>query len=86
MSMGSVFTGWMMHATGRYKTINLIFGVFPFIGAVLIYRMREDSGPIQSWLSIVGCFFLPIIYLPHTQRFIDPSWFWQRCRVTNFAQ
>ena len=42
-----------MHATGRYKTINLIFGVFPFIGAVLIYRMREDSGPIQSWLSIV---------------------------------
>ena len=53
MSTGSVFAGWMMHATGRYKTLNLIFGTFPFIGAVLIYRMREDSGPIQSWLSIV---------------------------------
>ena len=36
-----------MHATGRYKILNLIFGVFPFIGAVLIYRMRDDSGPIH---------------------------------------
>ena len=42
-----------MHATGRYKTLNLVFGAFPFIGAVLIYKMREDSGFIQSWLSIV---------------------------------
>ena len=53
ISMGSIFAGWMMHATGRYKTINLIFGALPFVGTVLIYRMREDSGPIQSWLSIV---------------------------------
>ena len=54
MSTGSVFAGWMMHATGRYKTLNLIFGIFPSIGAVLIYNMKEDnSGPIQSWLSIV---------------------------------
>lgn len=53
MSIGSVFAGWVMHITGRYKTLNLVFGAFPFIGAVLIYRMKEDSGPIQSWLSIV---------------------------------
>ena len=53
MSTGPLFAGWMMHATGRYKTINLIFGAFPFIGAVLMYRMKEDSSPIQSWLSIV---------------------------------
>ncbi|KAJ7500461.1 major facilitator superfamily domain-containing protein [Mycena galericulata] len=53
MSTGSVFAGWMMHRTGRYKKINLIFGIFPFVGAVLISRMREDSGPIQSWLSII---------------------------------
>jgi hypothetical protein len=53
MSTGSVFAGWMMHRTGRYKKINLIFGIFPFVGAVLISRMREDSGPIQAWLSIV---------------------------------
>ncbi|KAJ7729775.1 vacuolar amino acid permease [Mycena metata] len=53
MSTGSVFAGWMMHRTGRYKKINLIFGIFPFVGAVLISLMREDSGPIQSWLSII---------------------------------
>ncbi|KAF9481292.1 vacuolar amino acid permease [Pholiota conissans] len=53
MSCGSVFAGWMMHKTGRYKAINLIFGAFPFIGAALIYNMKEDSGPIQSWLSII---------------------------------
>ncbi|KAJ6509153.1 vacuolar amino acid permease [Mycena vitilis] len=53
MSTGSMFAGWMMHRTGRYKKINLIFGIFPFVGAVLISLMREDSGPIQSWLSII---------------------------------
>lgn len=53
MSAGSVFAGWMMHKTGKYKAINLIFGVLPFIGAAAIYRLKEDSGPLQSWLSIV---------------------------------
>ncbi|KAF9009700.1 vacuolar amino acid permease [Cyathus striatus] len=53
MSTGSLFAGWMMHTTGRYKKINLIFGIFPFVAAILIYHMREDSGPIQSWFSII---------------------------------
>ncbi|KAJ6523477.1 major facilitator superfamily domain-containing protein [Mycena vulgaris] len=53
MSTGAVFAGWMMHRTGRYKKINLIFGILPFVSAVLIALMREDSGPIQSWLSII---------------------------------
>ncbi|KAK7036049.1 vacuolar amino acid permease [Favolaschia claudopus] len=53
MSTGSLFAGWMMHRTGRYKRINLIFGIFPFIGTTLISRLREDSGPVQSWLSII---------------------------------
>ncbi|KAK6977150.1 vacuolar amino acid permease [Favolaschia claudopus] len=53
MSIGSLFAGWMMHSTGRYKRINLIFGIFPFIGTTLISRLREDSGPIHSWLSII---------------------------------
>ncbi|KAJ7221451.1 vacuolar amino acid permease [Mycena pura] len=52
-SLGSVFAGWMMHKTGRYKAINLTFGFFPFVGAVLLSRMREDSGRLQSWLSII---------------------------------
>ncbi|OJA19157.1 hypothetical protein AZE42_05381 [Rhizopogon vesiculosus] len=53
MSIGSLFAGWMMHRTGKYKLINLIFGVFPFIGITLITLMREDSGPLQMWLSII---------------------------------
>ncbi|KAJ7184647.1 MFS general substrate transporter [Mycena filopes] len=53
LSTGSVFAGWVMHRTGRYKKLNMIFGILPFIGAVLISFLREDSGPIQSWLSII---------------------------------
>jgi hypothetical protein len=53
MSFGSVFAGWMMHRTGKYKMINLIFGSFPFLATSLIAMMQEDSGPMQSWLSIV---------------------------------
>ncbi|KII89467.1 hypothetical protein PLICRDRAFT_109347 [Plicaturopsis crispa FD-325 SS-3] len=53
MSIGSVFAGVMMHRTGKYKMINLVFGAFPFIGAMLIRFMRDDSGPIQLWLSII---------------------------------
>jgi len=53
MSIGSLFAGWMMHRTGKYKFINLIFGVFPFIGITLITLIREDSGPLQMWLSII---------------------------------
>ncbi|KAH7924071.1 MFS general substrate transporter [Leucogyrophana mollusca] len=53
MSIGSLFAGYMMHRTGRYKMINLIFGFFPFIGIMLITQMREDSGPLQMWLSII---------------------------------
>jgi len=52
--MGSLFAGTMIHAMGRYKTINLIFGAFPFLGACLIYLIHKDSGPIQSWFSIVS--------------------------------
>ncbi|KAF7314935.1 Vacuolar amino acid permease [Mycena indigotica] len=53
LSLGSIFAGWMMHKTGRYKAINAIFGAFPFIGASFIASLREDSGWVQSWLSIV---------------------------------
>ncbi|KAF8913341.1 MFS general substrate transporter [Mucidula mucida] len=53
MSTGSLFAGWVIHRTGKYKKINLIFGCFPFIATVLISLLREDSGPLQSWLSII---------------------------------
>jgi hypothetical protein len=53
MSTGSLFAGWMMHKTGKYKLLNLIFGAFPFLGVIGIYLINENSGFIQSWFSIV---------------------------------
>ncbi len=43
----------MMHRTGKYKLLNLIFGAFPFMAASFITQIREDSGPAQLWFSIV---------------------------------
>ncbi|RDB19412.1 Multidrug resistance protein fnx1 [Hypsizygus marmoreus] len=53
LSLGSLFAGYMMHLTGRYKTINLIFGWFPFIGAVMIASLDKDSSTYMTWLSIM---------------------------------
>lgn len=53
MSLGSLFTGWMIHRTGKYKNINVTLGFLPFVGTLLILFMREDSGFIQKWLSII---------------------------------
>ncbi|KAL7282876.1 hypothetical protein ACG7TL_002290 [Trametes sanguinea] len=53
VSCGSLFAGWYMHRTGKYKKLSLIFGIFPFVAATLMALMREDSPPIQQWLSIV---------------------------------
>ncbi|KAI0355184.1 vacuolar amino acid permease [Trametes cingulata] len=53
VSCGSLFAGWIMHRTGRYKRLNLVFGIFPFVSATLLALMREDSPAIQQWLSIL---------------------------------
>ncbi|KIJ62352.1 hypothetical protein HYDPIDRAFT_176642 [Hydnomerulius pinastri MD-312] len=53
MGTGSLFAGWLMHRTGKYKLINMIFGVLPFCGVISIIFMTEDSGFIQKWFSIV---------------------------------
>ncbi|TFY60038.1 hypothetical protein EVJ58_g5395 [Rhodofomes roseus] len=53
VSFGSLFAGWMMHRTGRYKTLNLIFGLFPFTAAILLSCMKADSPSFQLWFSII---------------------------------
>ena len=58
ISLGSLFAGWMMHLTGRYKAMNLTLGFLPFIGAAQVYLLREDSGFWVSWFSIVRPIFL----------------------------
>ncbi|KAI0713744.1 MFS general substrate transporter [Earliella scabrosa] len=57
ISCGSLFAGWVMHRTGTYRRLNLIFGFFPFIAAVLLAMMREDSHPVMLWISIIPAGF-----------------------------
>lgn len=33
--------------------LNLVFGALPFLAAVLLTQMREDSNQAHLWLSIV---------------------------------
>ncbi|TBU29286.1 MFS general substrate transporter [Dichomitus squalens] len=53
VSCGSLFAGWVMHRTGKYRKLNLIFGIFPFVAAILLALMHENSSPAQLWLSII---------------------------------
>ncbi|KAF8061802.1 vacuolar amino acid permease [Lyophyllum atratum] len=53
ISTGSIFAGWIMRTTGRYKMLNLVFGSFPLLGALLLTQMRQDSGKAHLWLSIM---------------------------------
>lgn len=43
-----------MHRTGKYKTLNVVFGILPFLATLLIIRLGPDSGFFTQWLSIVG--------------------------------
>ncbi|TRM56999.1 major facilitator superfamily domain-containing protein [Schizophyllum amplum] len=53
MSVGSMLAGYAMHRNGRYKTLNLTFGILPFVSTLLIYFLRENSSPAHMWLSII---------------------------------
>ncbi|THH21242.1 hypothetical protein EUX98_g8426 [Antrodiella citrinella] len=53
ISLGSLFAGWMMHRTGKYKVLNVVFGLCPFVATILLSLMREDSPSVQLWLSIL---------------------------------
>ncbi|KAL1754896.1 major facilitator superfamily domain-containing protein [Schizophyllum commune] len=53
MSVGSMLAGYVMHKSGRYKALNLTFGILPLVSTVLIYLIREDSSDAHLWLSII---------------------------------
>jgi hypothetical protein len=58
----------MMHRTGGYKMLNMIFGILPFFAAILMTQMKEDSHPAHLWLSIVKHFPRPLEFAqPLTQ-------------------
>lgn len=44
---------WLMHRSGKYKTINLVFGILPLCGVIPLIFLREDSGFLQKWFSVV---------------------------------
>ncbi|KAI0093946.1 major facilitator superfamily domain-containing protein [Irpex rosettiformis] len=52
LSMGSLFAGWWMHRTGRYRTLTLVCGLLPFISTLMIASMKENSHPLLLWLGI----------------------------------
>lgn len=45
-----------MRRSGRYKTLNMTFGILPFLGALLLTQLREDSGLFLKWITIVRVF------------------------------
>ncbi|KAG7087122.1 hypothetical protein E1B28_013103 [Marasmius oreades] len=53
ISTGSIFAGWMMMKQGRYKMINLIFGILPFFATILLTQLKEDSNQAHLWLNIM---------------------------------
>ncbi|PVF97617.1 MFS general substrate transporter [Serendipita vermifera] len=50
MSFGLLFAGWMMHRTGKYKVLNVIFGIFPTLAAVLIASLTTESSEWLQWI------------------------------------
>lgn len=76
MSHTDLTNRWWMNRTGRYKQLNLIFGLCPFLAAILLTRMREDSPPAQLWLSIVRTNSLDNARYLHLRMFVntDPPW------------
>lgn len=49
-----IFRSWVMHRTGKYKMLNTVFGFFPFVAAVLIATLNQNSSDARLWLSIVS--------------------------------
>ncbi|KAG6371191.1 hypothetical protein JVT61DRAFT_9814 [Boletus reticuloceps] len=47
-----VLHSWFIHRTGKYTTLNVIFGLLPLSGLIPIILMREDSGFIPKWMSV----------------------------------
>lgn len=72
-----------MRRTGRYKLLNLVFGCLPFCAALLLTRLREDSGPAHTWLTIV-C--LAIRHDDISDNRLDASWIWQCSRFADDVQ
>lgn len=80
---GLSFPRWMMHRTGRYKTLNLVFGIFPTFAAATIASLDRDSNQFLQWFAVVRS-LLPIGSKQAPQRhYPDTFGIWQLGRITN---
>lgn len=66
MSIGSLFAGWAIHRTGRYKMLQLVCGTFTFAAALMLVRLNEDSGWVAKWFSILPAGFGNAVVLQTT--------------------
>ena len=70
---------WMMHKTGKYKMINVTFGIFPFIATILLILLKEDSPAVQQWFSIVSELNSTPHYITRNRRILS---YWPICLDT----
>ncbi|KDQ19065.1 hypothetical protein BOTBODRAFT_126929 [Botryobasidium botryosum FD-172 SS1] len=66
MSLGSLFAGWVMHRTGKYRALSVIFGILPTIAALNIGGLREDSSAFAQWFYIIPLGFGNAVVLQTT--------------------
>ncbi|GJJ11782.1 hypothetical protein Clacol_006020 [Clathrus columnatus] len=66
MSFGSLFAGYVMSSTGRYKLLDSIFGIAPFFATTLMSRLDENSGFFAQWCSIIPLGFGNAVVLQTT--------------------
>ncbi|KAJ1306850.1 hypothetical protein OPQ81_007835 [Rhizoctonia solani] len=66
ISLGSLFAGWYMSKTGRYKILTNLFGLFPCVASLLIYRLKENSSEFEQWFSIIPLGFGNAVVLQTT--------------------
>ncbi|KAG8949464.1 hypothetical protein FRC04_008563 [Tulasnella sp. 424] len=66
MSIGSLFAGYMMHHTGKYKSLTTMFGILPTFAALLLARLQKNSWAITQWLSIIPLGFGNAVVLQST--------------------
>ncbi|KAK4701613.1 hypothetical protein P7C70_g4616, partial [Phenoliferia sp. Uapishka_3] len=57
---------FVMHRTGKYKTLNVVFGILPFLATLLIIRLSPESGFFTQWLSIIPLGFGNAVVLQTT--------------------
>jgi hypothetical protein len=52
---------WIMHKTGEFRKLMIICGIMPFVAGIFVVQMKESSGIVSKWLSIVSKLLVPTV-------------------------